>query len=83
MVARIASKRFHINLRDLRQTRFETSREMSKALRIRENTYSRWERGETEPSVAMLIRICKVLDISADELLGLRARLGGAKRTGR
>lgn len=79
MLARAPAKKFHVTLRDLRQTRFETSREMSKALRIKENTYSRWERGETEPSVAMLVKICKVLDISADELLGLTKKTAAKK----
>ena len=34
-----------------------------------ENTLTRWERGETEPSFEVLLRICQVLGTTPDELL--------------
>lgn len=46
-------------------------------------TYTRWERGETEPSIPDLIRICRGYEVSADLLLGTgigRRQLEPARR---
>ena len=37
-----------------------------------ETTYSPYERRQRKMDVDMLIQICKLLDLSADEILGLK-----------
>jgi transcriptional regulator with XRE-family HTH domain len=48
---------------------YPTARELASALGVEENTYTRWERDETEPSIASLLQICRVLKITPTELL--------------
>lgn len=43
--------------------------EMAKKLFISSQGYGKYERGESEPNLVMLKKICIVLDISADWLL--------------
>ncbi len=47
---------------------FRTMRDFARSLDINENTYARYERGQSHPSPATLDRICRDLGISADEL---------------
>lgn len=48
-----------------------TQNEIAKALGISRSNISNWKNGTNYPSVEMLIKLCKLLDISADYLLGL------------
>jgi len=50
---------------------FRTARSFAKALDIDENRYTRYERAEVEPDLALIRRICTVLRARPDELLGL------------
>lgn len=52
-------------LRSLRQI------DMAEALGVNKFTVSKWERGLQLPDADTIYRICKLLDISADFLLGL------------
>jgi transcriptional regulator with XRE-family HTH domain len=51
----------------------ETARKMAEEIGENENTYTRWERAETEPSISQILRICRVLGCTPNDLL-LRAR---------
>jgi transcriptional regulator with XRE-family HTH domain len=61
---------FSNRLRTLRAAKgYATARDFSRALQIEEARYTRWERGETEPDISNILRICRVLDIDPNELL--------------
>ncbi|HEY7552403.1 MAG TPA: helix-turn-helix transcriptional regulator [Hyphomicrobiaceae bacterium] len=49
---------------------FERARYFAKALDIEENRYTRYERAEVEPSLTLIHKICDVLRVSPNELLG-------------
>lgn len=48
-----------------------TKTELAEILNINARTYSSYELGERDPSTEVLLKLCKVLDLSADELLGM------------
>jgi transcriptional regulator with XRE-family HTH domain len=61
---------FAVRLKTLRVLRgFRTARSFARALDIDENRYTRWERGEVEPSVAMLAKMAEVLGLPVDVLV--------------
>src|SRR5262245_49575162 len=49
---------------------FERARYFAKALGIEENRYTRYERAEVEPSLTLIHKMCDVLRVSPNELLG-------------
>lgn len=62
---------FARRLRELRVPKgFRTARSLAKALGIDENRYTRYERAEVEPDLALIRRICTVLGVTPSELLG-------------
>lgn len=66
---------FAERLRMLRIPRgFRTARSFAKALSIDENRYTRYERAEVEPDLGLIRRICALLAVTPDELLGVPAR---------
>ena len=54
-----------------RQLRKMTQEEFASRLGVTPQAVSKWERGSGMPDVSLLKGICKVLDISANELLGI------------
>lgn len=63
---------FAQRLRELRVPRgYRTARSLARALGIDENRYTRYERAEVEPDLALIRRMCQVLGISPTELLGV------------
>lgn len=64
------SSAFAIRLKQLRVLRgYRTARAFAQALQIDENRYTRWERGEVEPSVAMLGKMADILNVPVDMLV--------------
>ena len=62
---------FARRLRALRAAQgFATARSLAKALAIDENRYTRYERAEVEPDLALLSQICLALRTTPDVLLG-------------
>jgi transcriptional regulator with XRE-family HTH domain len=49
---------------------FQRARYFAKSLGIEENRYTRYERAEVEPSLTLIHKICEVLRVSPNELLG-------------
>jgi len=65
---------FARRLRELRVPRgFRTARSFAEKLGIDENRYTRYERAEVEPDIALLIQICRTLAITPDVLFGFEA----------
>lgn len=46
-----------------------TQRELAEKLNISEKTVSKWETGNGLPEVSLMLPLCKILDVSANELL--------------
>lgn len=58
----------------LKQLRIEHQmklRDVATALNVTVRSINRYEDGTREPSVEMIIKFCKLYDVSADYLLGL------------
>jgi transcriptional regulator with XRE-family HTH domain len=53
------------------QKGFPRARYFAKTLGIEENRYTRYERAEVEPSLTLINKICEVLQVSPNELLGI------------
>src|SRR5262245_31138787 len=51
---------------------FERARYFAKALGIEENRYTRYERAEVEPSLTLIHKMCDVLSVTPNELLGFQ-----------
>lgn len=48
-----------------------TQKQLAKLLNKSETGFASWEQGLSEPSVNDLRLLCKIFNVSADELLGL------------
>ena len=57
-------------LRQLRQERGLTLKNVATALNINLMTYAHYEHGDREPSISMLKSLCDFYDVSADYLIG-------------
>ena len=61
---------FHGNLKIARTSRKMTQKDVAEKIGVAKSTYSLYESGNREPGVAIIKKIAKVLNVSADELLG-------------
>ena len=62
---------FEKRMREFRLERGLTQADLAKFLYITQSTVGKYERGELQPSLETLVKLCKVLDVSSDYLLGL------------
>lgn len=46
-----------------------TQKQVAEFLNVVESCYANWEQGRTEPSVEMLRKLGRILDVSIDDLL--------------
>lgn len=60
---------FKENLRKLRKQIGLTQKDIALKLNVVESCYANWEQGRTEPNIETLKKLCKILEVSADELL--------------
>jgi transcriptional regulator with XRE-family HTH domain len=67
----LLQKTFALNLRAARKSKRMTQRELAKAIGVSTAVFWRYEGARMWPSIETLRDICKVLDVSADTLLGL------------
>ena len=74
MLDSVRQKEFGRRLKAARRAAGLTQLELALKLKsVTANGYGSWEQGRTEPSIAMIIRLCNELNISADKLLGICA----------
>lgn len=59
-------------LRQLREDREKTQREVADALGIKEQVYQRYEYGTREPKIDIIRKLAKYYNISADEILEIK-----------
>ena len=58
-------------LKKLRRARGLTQRDMARQFRLSDVGYGAWERGDTEPSIDCIMRLCQIFGCTADSLIGL------------
>lgn len=58
------------NLRHIRRLRFMTQEELAAAVGVTVKTVSRWEQGAAEPHVHHLRKLCEVLNVAPQALIG-------------
>lgn len=59
-------------LRALREDNELTQEQVAKVLGTSQTMYARYERGANELPIRHLVTLCRLYNISADEILGLR-----------
>lgn len=64
-------EKFNENLKAVREKRGFSQKEMSEQIGVAKSTYSLYESGNREPNVQTIKKIADILNVSADELLGL------------
>lgn len=62
---------FAERLKELRRARGLTQRDMARQFRLSDVGYGAWERGDTEPSIDNLMRLCEFFGCTSDSLIGL------------
>lgn len=58
-------------LKELRQEKGLTQKQLSKDLNINSVTYLHYEKNQREPSLSLLVEFAKYFDVSIDYLLGV------------
>lgn len=59
-------------LKELREERSLTQRQLADELGINSVTYLHYEKSQREPPIALLVEVAKYFDVSVDYLLGLK-----------
>lgn len=62
------------NIRAARKKAGVSQKELAGRLQVHQKDISRWENGAHIPTVEMLIKICRELNASADEILEIEVR---------
>lgn len=60
---KLKEKRKEVNL---------TQKEIAEQIGIKQNTYSDWETGRTQPNLDYLSKLAHILDTTTDDLLGIK-----------
>ncbi len=63
---------FAKRLRELRKERGLTQVEIAEVLKIKQQSYTRYELNTSEPCYEMLVEIAKYFEVSTDFLLGIK-----------
>lgn len=58
-------------LKEARKAKGLTQTELAEILEISQTSYQRMETGQHDMKMSNILKICKILDISADWLIGL------------
>lgn len=65
---------FSENLKRIRETKNKKQKEIAQLIGVSEPTYSNYENGKREPNILTIKKIAKALNVSGDELLGIRPK---------
>jgi transcriptional regulator with XRE-family HTH domain len=58
-----------MKLKELREAKGLTQKQVAEDLSIQQQTYQRYERGRREPRIDMLIKLADCFDVSVDYLI--------------
>ena len=67
------------NLRELRARAGLKQETVAAALGVKQNTVSNWETGTSEPDIDTLRKLCRILNCTAAEILGMEPISQGDK----
>lgn len=56
-------------IRLLRMDRELTQKQVADSIEVHVNTYARYENDETQPTIRILVRLCRLYGITADNFL--------------
>lgn len=56
------------HIAQIRKARGVTALALAESLGVRETTIMRWQRGENDPSISQMHKLCEILDCSLDDL---------------
>ena len=59
-------------LKSIRKEKGMTQKDVYTLLNISPNGYASWEQGRTVPDIKSIKKLCKIFDVSADYLLGIK-----------
>lgn len=62
-------KLFCNNLKSIRKEKGLSQKQIAQQLNVVESCYANWEQGRTEPNISMLRKLCKIFNVSIEELL--------------
>ncbi len=62
-------KNFCVNLKEARKLSGLTQKQVASSLDVVESCYANWEQGRTEPSITMLRKLCKILNVNVSDLI--------------
>ena len=65
---------FSTRLSMFRQNKNMTQEELAGRMGVTPQALSKWERGHSLPDILLLKELCRILEISADDLLGIENR---------
>lgn len=71
---------FNVRLEHLRYRDFVSRAALARKLHVSAAVVGRWERGETQPSFEMLVKLTEIFNVSADYLLGLSDNERGGRK---
>lgn len=60
------------NIRKARKAACVSQKELAERLQVYQKDISRWENGERTPTLEAFTKICRELNVSADEMLELK-----------
>ena len=58
-------------LKILREQKGVSQKDVAKAIGLTTSAYSNYEQGTREPSIQIIIKLCKFFNVTSDYLLGL------------
>lgn len=71
---------FATRLRELRQEKKLSMKQLSIQIKATDGAISNWENGINEPKISYLVKLAVFFDVSADYLLGLEDETGAKVR---
>ena len=63
---------FKDKLKSIRKECGMTQKNVYEILGVSPNCYASWEQGRTQPDIDTIKKLCKIFDVSADDLLGIK-----------
>lgn len=60
-----------LRLKELRKANGLTQRDMARKFHLSDVGYGAWERGDTEPSIDNVVKLCQFFGCTSDSLIGL------------
>ena len=62
---------FPERLKEIRTLKGYTQKQVAQAINTTDDSIFSWEKGRSQPSIEMILALCKLFEVPADYLLGL------------